>query len=61
MKQRANEETDPAIRRITNDAIISHEVVDIFDAAGMKKPDMSIRSDAFLAEMQRMKRKEPSA
>lgn len=52
-----NEEIETAIRQIVNDAIISSEVVDIFDAAGIKKPDISILSDEFLAEIQDMDRK----
>jgi len=56
-KTRTNEEIETAIRQIINDAIISHQVVDIFDAAGIKKPDISILSDEFLAEVQGMARK----
>jgi type I restriction enzyme R subunit len=54
---RTNEDIETAIRQIVNDAIISGEVVDIFDAAGIKKPDISILSDEFLAEIQDMDRK----
>jgi type I restriction enzyme R subunit len=57
VKKRTNEEIETTIRQIINDAIISHEVVDVFDAAGIKKPDISILSDSFLAEMQSMQRK----
>ena len=56
-KTRTNEEIETAIRQIINDAIISSEVVDIFDAAGIKKPDISILSDEFLTEIQGMERK----
>lgn len=56
-KTRSNEEIETAIRQIVNDAIISGEVVDIFDAAGIKKPDISILSEEFLAEIQGMERK----
>jgi type I restriction enzyme R subunit len=52
-----NEEIETAIRQIINDAIISSEVVDVFDAAGIKKPDISILSDEFLTEIQGMERK----
>lgn len=37
-----NQEIETAIRQIINDAIISEKVVDIFDAAGIKKPDISM-------------------
>ena len=33
---------------------MSDEVVDIFAAAGLKKPDISILSDEFLAEVRAM-------
>lgn len=56
-KTRTKEEIETAIRQIINDAIISSEVVDIFDAAGIKKPDISILSDEFLAEIQGMERR----
>lgn len=52
-----NEEIETAIRQIVNDAIVSSEVIDIFDAVGIKKPDISILSDEFLAEIQGMPRK----
>ncbi|MFA5903607.1 MAG: PDDEXK nuclease domain-containing protein [Desulfobacula sp.] len=51
------EEIETAIRQIVNDAIISREVIDVFDAAGIRKPDISILSDEFLAEVQGMPRK----
>jgi type I restriction enzyme R subunit len=56
-KKRTDEEIETAIRQIVNDAIISREIVDIFDAAGIRKPDISILSDEFLAEIQGMNRK----
>ncbi|HEX4022386.1 MAG TPA: type I restriction endonuclease subunit R [Acidobacteriaceae bacterium] len=43
-----------AIRQIVSNAIISEDVIDIFAAAGLKKPDISILSDEFLAEIQAM-------
>ncbi|MBM3181243.1 MAG: type I restriction endonuclease subunit R [Chloroflexi bacterium] len=56
-KTRTNEEIETAIRQIINDAIISSEVVDVFDAAGIRKPDISILSDEFLSEIEHMERK----
>ena len=53
-KKRSNEEIETAIRQIINDAIISEEVIDVFDAAGIKKPDISILSDEFMAEVRGM-------
>jgi type I restriction enzyme R subunit len=56
-KTRTNEEIETAIRQIINDAIISSEVIDVFDAAGIRKPDISILSDEFLSEVQGMERR----
>ena len=49
-----DEELDHAIRQIVSQAVASDEVVDIFAAAGLKKPDISILSDEFLAEVRGM-------
>jgi len=43
-----------AIRQIVSKAITSDEVIDIFAASGLKKPDISILSDEFLAEVRSM-------
>ncbi|MBP9209046.1 MAG: type I restriction endonuclease subunit R [Saprospiraceae bacterium] len=56
-KKQTNEEIETAIRQIVNDAIVSKEVIDVFEAAGIKKPDISILSDEFMAEIQGMPRK----
>lgn len=45
---------DSAIRQIVSKAIASEEVIDIFASAGLKRPDISILSDEFLEEIQRM-------
>lgn len=50
-------EIETAIRQIVDKAVVSEGVVDVFDAAGIKKPDISILSDEFLAEVQHMERK----
>jgi type I restriction enzyme, R subunit len=53
-EQRTDEELDHAIRQIVSRAVVSDEVVDIFAAAGLRKPDISILSDEFLAEVRGM-------
>lgn len=45
------------IKQIVDQALSSDEVVDIFDAAGIKKPEISILSDEFLLEVKNMKHK----
>jgi len=52
--KKTDEELEQAIRQIISKAMVSDEVVDIFAAAGLKKPDISILSDEFLAEVQGM-------
>jgi len=51
---KTEEELDTAVRQIVSKAVSSDQVVDIFSAAGLKKPDISILSDEFLAEIQAM-------
>jgi type I restriction enzyme R subunit len=51
------EEMDQAIKQIVSRAISADKPVDIFAEAGLKKPDISILSDEFLAEVRGMKQK----
>ena len=53
-KERTPEELEAAVRQLVSRAVYSTEVVDIFAAAGLDKPDISILSDEFLAEVQRL-------
>lgn len=48
---------ESVIKNIVDSAIASDEVVDIFDAAGIEKPELSILSEDFLKEIQGMKYK----
>jgi type I restriction enzyme, R subunit len=50
-EQRADGEMEHAIRLIISKAVVSDEVVDIFAAAGLRKPDISILSDEFLDDI----------
>jgi type I restriction enzyme R subunit len=52
--RRSDEDLDHAIRQIVSNAMVSSEVIDVFSAAGLKKPDISILSDEFLAEVRGM-------
>ena len=54
---KAEETLEHAIRQLVSRAIASDQVVDIFAAAGLKKPDISILSDDFLAEVRGMPQK----
>src|SRR5437867_5041124 len=50
-KKHKTEQINFAIRQIVSRAVASDEVLDIFAAAGLKKPDISILSEDFLAEV----------
>ena len=51
---RPQEELDHAVRQIVSRAVTPDGVMDIFAAAGLKKPDISILSEEFLAEVRDM-------
>src|SRR6185437_1473504 len=51
---RPEEDLDHAVRQIISRAVAPDGVVDIFAAAGLEKPDISILSDEFLAEVRGM-------
>jgi len=53
----APEMLDAAVRQIVSRAVASDEVIDIFTAAGLQTPDISILSDAFLEEVRRLPQK----
>ena len=50
-------ESETAIKQILSKALVSDRVIDIFAAAGLNKPDISILSDEFLAEVRDMPQK----
>ena len=51
------DEMDLAIKQIVSRAISADKPIDIFAEAGLKRPDISILSDEFLAEVRGMKQK----
>src|SRR5690606_14869121 len=55
--RKVSADLDHAIRQIVSKAIVSDEVIDIFAAAGLKHPDISILSDQFLADVRGMEHK----
>jgi type I restriction enzyme, R subunit len=52
---RTDEEMETAIRQVIDQALVSEQVIDVFDAAGIKRPDISILSEEFLLEIRDMK------
>ena len=49
--------TETVVRQIIDEALVSDEVIDVFDAAGIKKRDISVMSHEFLDDMRNMKHK----
>jgi len=54
---KTEEELETAIRQVIDKALVTDKVIDVFDAAGIKKPDISILSEEFLLEVKGMKHK----
>ena len=54
---KSSAERDLAVQQIVSRAVVSTEIVDILEAAGLETPDISILSDEFLAEIQGMEKK----
>lgn len=60
--QKTPEQMDAAIRQLVSQAITTEgEVIDVFTAAGLPKPDISILSEQFLAEVRGLKHKNVAA
>lgn len=53
-KKRTDEERDLAVRQIIGSALVSNEVVDIFNAAGLEKPNIGILDDDFLNDVRNL-------
>ncbi len=53
-KKRTDEERELAIRQIIGSAVVSEDVVDVFEAVGLDKPNIGILDDAFLAEVRNL-------
>jgi type I restriction enzyme R subunit len=58
---KTQEDLEFAVRQIVNSALISDEVIDVFTAAGIERPDISILSDEFLAEVREIPHKNVAA
>jgi len=54
---KTDEEMETAIRQVIDKALVTEKVIDVFDAAGIKKPDISILSEEFLLEVKSMEHK----
>ncbi|MDD3106160.1 MAG: type I restriction endonuclease subunit R, partial [Bacteroidales bacterium] len=54
---KTDEEIETTIRQVIDKALVTEQVIDVFDAAGIKKPDISILSEEFLMELRGMEHK----
>ncbi len=54
---KTDEEIETTIRQVIDKALVSERVIDVFDAAAIKKPDISILSEEFLMELKGMQHK----
>lgn len=54
-KKLSDEQKEHALRQIISRAVVSDEVIDIFTAAGLKRPDIGVLSDEFLEDVRQMK------
>jgi type I restriction enzyme R subunit len=53
-KKKTDEERELAIRQIIGSAVVSEDVVDVFEAVGLDKPNIGILDDEFLAEVRNL-------
>jgi type I restriction enzyme R subunit len=49
-----DEEIETTIKQVIDKALVTEKVIDVFDAAGIKRPDISILSEEFLLEVRNM-------
>ena len=56
-KKLSDEQKEHALRQIISRAVVSGEVIDIFSAAGLKRPDIGVLSDEFLDDVRHMKQR----
>ena len=54
---KANYEIETTIKQILDKALTSDQVIDVFEIAGIKKPEISVLSEEFLLEIKNMKHK----
>ncbi len=54
---KTDEEIETTIRQVIDKALVSEKVIDVFDAAGIKRPDISVLSEEFLLELKGMEHK----
>jgi type I restriction enzyme R subunit len=56
-KKLTDEQKEQLIRQLMSKSIVSDEVIDIFAAAGLKRPDIGLLSDEFLEDVRHLKQR----
>ncbi|OMR89925.1 type I restriction endonuclease subunit R [Burkholderia pseudomallei] len=56
-KALTDEQKEHALRQIISRAVVSDQVIDIFSAAGLKRPDISVLSEGFLEDVRHMRQR----
>ncbi|SAL32773.1 HsdR family type I site-specific deoxyribonuclease [Caballeronia peredens] len=56
-KALTDEQKEHALRQIISRAVVSDQIIDIFSAAGLKRPDISVLSDGFLEDVRQMQQR----
>lgn len=56
-ENKSDEEIESIIKQVIDQALITEQVIDVFDASGIKKPDISVLSEEFLLEVKNMEHK----
>jgi len=56
-KALTDEQKEHALRQIISRTVVSEQVIDIFSAAGLKRPDISVLSDGFLEDVRHMQQR----
>jgi len=54
---RSDDELETTIKQVIDKALVTEKVIDIFDASGIKKPEISVLSEEFLLEVKNMQHK----
>lgn len=54
---KSRDEVDSALKQLISKAVSSNEIINIFSAAGLQRPELSILSDEFLSEVEKLPQK----
>src|SRR5690606_25531064 len=58
---RVQPDVETAIRQLVSKALVAEGIIDVFEVAGLKKPDISVLSDEFLDDLRNAEHKNLAA